>query len=477
MQSNKLRPKPIQLGGQVIPDTRQDCIGFCFGKEVCHMVKALAHGNVFTRLSCLVMGIGNIVCGQIIKGIIYLLAEAAFIYFMITNGIHCLAMLPGLGDREQGEVWNDALGVYEYVKGDNSLIILLYGVATLFVCAAFILLWRSNVKSAYEQQLKKDNGKHINSFIEDIKSLFDENLHKLLMTLPVAGILTFTIVPLVFMIAMAFTNYSKVGSHLVLFDWVGLENFKQLFDASGSLGKNFWSVLVWTIVWAVLATGLNYVLGMLLAMLINRKGTKLKGFWRFVFILSIAVPQFVSLLIIRSMLTQDGIINVMLKNAGWITKALPFFTNATWARITVVVVNLWVGIPYTMMQVTGILQNIPQEIYEAADVDGANGFVKFFKITLPYMLFVTTPYLITTFTANINNFNIVYLLTKGDPVMAGDTAGKTDLLVTWLYKLTVDYQYYNLGAVIGIMTFILLAIGSLLVYRRTKSYKDEEGFQ
>ena len=287
----------------------------------------------------------------------------------------------------------------------------------------------------------------------------------------------FTILPLIFMIAMAFTNYSKVNSHLVLFDWVGLENFRQMFDVSGTFGKTFWSVLGWTIVWAVFATGLNYILGMLLALLINRKGTKIKGFWRLIFILSIAIPQFVSLLVMRSMLSQDGIINVMLKNAGWIQKSLPFFSNVAWARITVIVVNLWIGIPYTMMQVTGILQNIPLELYEAAEVDGAGPVIRFFKITLPYMLFVTTPYLITTFTANINNFNIVYLLTKGDPVLSGNTAGKTDLLVTWLYKMTVDYQYYNLGAVIGIMTFIFLAIGSLLVYRRTKSYKDEEGFQ
>lgn len=457
--------------------TNQNKFKFKQKKMEYGFMTALKKGNLFTRLSCLVMGLGNIVSGQIVKGLMFLAAEVAFIYFMITQGVSCIAMLPSLGSKEQGEVWNDALGVYEYVKGDNSLLILLYGIATIFVCAAFILLWRSNIKSAYEQQVKKEQGKHVNTFIEDVKSLFDENLHKLLLTLPVTGILIFTILPLIFMISMAFTNYSKVDGHLVLFDWVGFENFKQLFHASGSLGKNFWSVLIWTIVWAVFATGLNYILGMLLAMLINRKGTKLKGFWRFVFILSIAVPQFVSLLVLRSMLTQDGIINVMLRNAGIINKALPFFTNATWARITVIVVNLWVGIPYTMMQVTGILQNIPMELYEAADVDGANGFVKFFKITLPYMLFVTTPYLITTFTANINNFNIVYLLTKGDPVMAGDTAGKTDLLVTWLYKLTVDYQYYNLGAVIGIMTFVLLAVGSLLVYRRTKSYKDEEGFQ
>ena len=91
-------------------------------------------------------------------------------------------------------------------------------------------------------------------------------------------------------------------------------------------------------------------------------------------------------------------------------KALPFFTNATWARITVIVVNLWVGIPYTILQVTGILKNIPMELYEAADVDGANGFAKFTNITMPYMFFVTTPYLITTFTANVNNFNIVVLV-------------------------------------------------------------------
>lgn len=434
-------------------------------------------GNIFTKLSILIPGLGNLVGKQIIKGIMYIAIEAAFVCFMIMNGINCLAMLPGLGSRPQQEVWNEKLGIYEYVAGDNSLLILLYGIATIFIIIAYIIVAAGAVKSSYKLELLKEKGKHINTFTEDVKSLFNENLHKLLLTLPVSGVLIFTILPLIFMISMAFTNYSKVDSHLVLFDWVGLENFKQIFDSGSMIGQSFWSVFGWTIVWAIFATFLNYIFGILVALLINRKGTKFKAFWRFIFILSIAIPQFVSLLIVRSMLAQDGIVNVVLKNAGWITKSLPFFTNATWARITVIVVNLWIGIPYTILQVTGILQNIPMELYEAADVDGANGFVKFFKITMPYMLFVTAPYLITTFTANINNFNIVYLLTKGDPVMAGATAGKTDLLVTWLYKMTIDYQYYNLGAVIGIMTFIFLAIGSLLVYRRTKAYKDEEGFQ
>ena len=405
-------------------------------------------GNIFTKLSILIPGLGNLVGKQIIKGIMYIAIEAAFVCFMIMRGINCLAMLPGLGSRPQQEVWNEKLGIYEYVAGDNSLLILLYGIATIFMIIAYIIVAAGAVKSSYKLELLKEKGKHINTFAEDVKSLFNENLHKLLLTLPVSGVLIFTILPLIFMISMAFTNYSKVNNHLVLFDWVGLENFKQIFDSGSMIGQSFWSVFGWTIVWAVFATFLNYIFGILVA-----------------------------LLIVRSMLAQDGIINVVLKNAGWITKSLPFFTNATWARITVIVVNLWIGIPYTILQVTGILQNIPMELYEAADVDGANGFVKFIKITMPYMLFVTAPYLITTFTANINNFNIVYLLTKGDPVMAGATAGKTDLLVTWLYKMTIDYQYYNLGAVIGIMTFIFLAIGSLLVYRRTKAYKDEEGFQ
>ena len=218
------------------------------------------------------------------------------------------------------------------------------------------------------------------------------------------------------------------------------------------------------------------IFGMILAIIINRKETRAKGFWRFCFVLSIAVPQFVSLLIMRSMLQPTGIVNTLLMKYGIIDTALPFFTKAMWARVTVIVINLWVGIPYTILQVTGILQNIPAELYEAAKIDGANAVQTFFKITLPYMLFVMTPYLITQFTGNINNFNVIYLLSGGNPTPVDATAGKTDLLVTWLYKLTVDKKYFNLGAVIGIMTFVVLAIVALVTYRNTTSYKDEEGF-
>ncbi len=445
------------------------------------VTNAFKKGDILTKLSFLLLGAGNIARKQIIKGIIFLFTEICYIFYMIMYGAHTLAELITLGNYKRVEIETD-WGGFEYVyEGTKSVEVLLYGVATIFITLLFIAFWREAVKSAYKAQCFAQEGKHNNSFFEDIKDLFNVNLHKLLLTFPITGILTFTILPLVFMILMAFTNYSDTiegdTNHLLKFDWVGFDSFKEVLNLEGNVGEQFWSVLVWTIIWAIFATLLNYFFGMILAIVINRKGTRLKGMWRFNFILSIAIPQFVSLLIMRTLLQDSGAINNLLIEWGLIDKALPFWTDATWARVTVIIVNLWVGIPYTMLQITGVLQNIPAELYEAAKVDGANAVVTFFKITLPYMIFVTTPYLITTFTGNVNNFNVIYLLTGGGPNEVGKTAGQTDLLVTWLYKLTIDKYDYNIGAVIGIMTFVVLAIVSLVTYRSTGSYKDEEGFQ
>ena len=440
---------------------------------------AIVKGGWTTKISILIMGFGNLCAKQFVKGFSFLAIEIAYVWFMIKEGFHCLVMLPSLGDKVQDKVWNDALGIFEYTKGDNSLLILLYGVATVFITLAFILIWRSTLKSAYMSECCRKENKAVLTFKDDIKGLFDQNLHRLLLSFPILGILMFTIVPLIFMICMAFTNYSKIDDHLVLFDWVGFANFAKVLDFSGTTGQTFWGVLGWTLVWAFFATFLNYFLGMILALVINRKDTKAKAFWRFCFVLTIAIPQFVSLLVMRTMLADQGAFNMLLRYWGFLGDgtSLPFLTSATWARVVIIIVNLWVGIPFTLLQVTGILQNIPGELYESAKVDGAGPVVTFMKITLPYMLFVTTPYLITTFMSNVNNFNIIFLLSGGGPTPVGRTAGKTDLLVTWLYKLTIDQNYYNIGSVIGIMTFVVLAIVSLLTYRNTKSYKNEEGFQ
>jgi len=297
------------------------------------------------------------------------------------------------------------------------------------------------------------------------------------MTAPTAFLLVFTVLPLVYMMSMAFTNFSREGDRLVLFDWVGFDNFISIFNANSTVGKQFWSVLGWTLVWAFFATFLNFIAGTLLAMIINRPTIRLKGLWRTVLATTIAVPQFVSLMVMRSMLQPQGIVNRLLENGGLISSPLPFLTDVTVARILVIAVNLWIGIPYTILQVTGVLNNIPKEQYDAAKVDGAGVFKTFMNVTLPYMMFVLTPYLITQFTGNINNFNVIYLLTRGEPMTVGGSAGGTDLLITWLYKLSVDQQKYNLAAVIGIFTFIVLSVVALVTYNNSKSYKNEEGFK
>lgn len=446
-------------------------------------IKAFEDGGVTTKLSAIIFGLGNLAHKQIIKGLLFLFMEVLYLYFMVSFGAQALVNFTTLGKVQSGQVWDESIQCFVTQKGDNSMLFLLYGVVTIFVTIGLIFILRASVKSAYEVEMRAKAGKSIPTFLDDLKNLFDKNLHKTLLFLPMSGILVFTILPLVFMILMAFTNYDRYhqppGN---LFHWVGFKNFTQFFKMGSSLADAFWPILGWTIIWAIFATFLNYIFGMILAIVINRKDTKIKGFWRFIFVLSIAVPQFVSLLTMKTVFQEHGAANAILQAIGILKndQTLPFLLKANWARVTVIVVNLWVGIPYTMLQTTGILQNIPAELYESAKVDGASAFVTFFKITLPYMLFVTTPYLITSFIGNVNNFNVIFLLTGGNPATMsyyGGTAGKTDLLVTWLYKLTITYKDYNLGAVIGILVFIITATFSLITYRCTGSYKNEEEFQ
>lgn len=446
-------------------------------------LEALGKGDLFTKLSLLVPGLGNMRRGQFAKGLLFLSVAALYVMYFLGTGLGVLEKLPTLGTRTQEKVWDEAQGIYVYVAGDNSLLILLSGVIFVFLTVAFLLFVRAAVRSSYQAECLKVAGRRVPRFMEEVESYLNGRLHRTLLTLPVLGILAFTVLPLVFMISMAFTNYDRY--HQVpgkLFTWVGLQNFRTVLDFDGAFGRTFWPILGWTFTWAVFATFLNYILGMLLAILINKKSVRGKSFWRFCFVLSIAVPQFVTLLTMRTLLQPNGAVNMLLREWGVIAKdaALPFFTDPTWARITIIVVNMWVGIPYTLLTTTGILQNIPTELYEAAKVDGAGRRVTFMKITLPYMLFVTAPTLITTFINNINNFNVIYLLSGGAPATMEyyqGTAGKTDLLVTWLYKLTIDNKDYCYGAVIGILTFVISIVLSLVAYRRTAAYKNEEGFQ
>ncbi len=305
----------------------------------------------------------------------------------------------------------------------------------------------------------------------------------------------FTVIPLLLMIIVGFTNYSSTYQNpKELFDWVGMYNFQKLFGLTGSNGYQFAAVfgqiLLWTLIWAIFATFTNYFLGMIVAMLINKKGIKFKKLWRTVLITTIAVPQFISLLFLSKFLNTDlGAMNVILKNLGLISENIKFFEDGMIAKVTIIVVNMWIGIPYTMLMCSGILMNIPQDLYESAKIDGASPVKMYMKITLPYMLFVTGPYLISNFVGNINNFNVIFLLSGGNPTftnvggapLAVDVygAGQTDLLITWLYKIAMTQvsKDYGVASVIGIIVFIVVASISMIFYNRTNAVKNEGDFQ
>ena len=460
------------------------------GREAKDIVTSFIEGDWKTKVSYLVMGFGCLARGQILRGLLFLLFEIVFIGYMIVSGVYWLRMMPSLGLQGPTEEYNEIYDAYVTTYHDNSFQILLYGVLTIFFIIAFLYTWRVNIRQNQIAEKILKSGKKLKSGKDDLRSLVDDQFHKTLLALPLTGILVFTVLPIIFMILVAFTNYDGTHDGYInnLFHWVGLDNFNTMLSWSNAGGTQsyaatFGEILAWTLIWAFFATFTNYFLGMFVAMAINKKGIRLKKLWRTVLVLTIAIPQFISLLYVSKMFAKNGIINGILMSLGWIDKALPFWEDPTWARITVIIVNIWIGIPYLMLIATGILMNIPADLYESARIDGANPWQQYTKITLPYMLFITGPYLLTSFTGNMNNFNVIYLLTGGAPTnaaasSAAGSVGYTDLLITWLFKITTgaESQYY-LASVVGILVFVVVALISLIVYNVLPSIKNEEDFQ
>ena len=340
-------------------------------------------------------------------------------------------------------------------------------------------------------------------FKKKMKQYTDEKFSVTVLTLPVLGALITCVVPLLVSIFIAFTDYygirpngsfprGSINGATGNFDWSFIA-WEQMFGGAvggANLGSTFTYILGWTMIWALFATFSNYILGIVLALLINKKSIKFKKVFRTFFVISIAVPQFITLLSMRIILGVGGPIHEWFLSNGWATRNTFWLNdpanNALSAKITLILVNVWIGIPYTMLSTSGILMNIPDDLYESASIDGAGPWTQFWKITMPYILFVTGPSLLTTFIGNINNFNVIYFLTGGLPkpgrgssIALNSEAGLTDLLITFLYKLTVngEHKLYDVGSVIGIMTFAICAFFSLIMYARMGSTKNEEAFQ
>jgi len=448
----------------------EGCKGFFF---------RLANGDGATKISYIVMGFGNFTRGQTGKGLAFLAAEIMYIIYMANFGLAYLKKFDTLGDVETRQEIG-ANGRPINIPGDNSMLILLYGTMTILITIVVFFIYVANTKAAYECELRNKAGKKNPTIKEELAEFLDGKYHITMLSLPVLLISVFTILPLIFMILIAFTNFDS--EHLApghLFSWTGMQTFRDVFKISdgASKGYTFVQLAKWTVIWAIFATFTNYIGGMILALMINKKSIKFKTLWRTLFVITIAVPQFVTLLLMNQILQEDGVLNIILGYMG--IPAIKFLngTKLT-ARITVILINMWVGVPYTILQTTGILMNIPEDLYESARIDGATPVVQFFEITLPYMLFVTTPYLIQSFVGNINNFNVIYLLTKGEPKNDINLfqAGETDILVTWLFKLTIDQKDYNTGAAVGILVFIVCATLSLITFNLSKSSRNEEEF-
>ena len=458
--------------------------------------EAVAKGDIWVKLSLIWMGAGCIGRKQIIKGILLTLLEAAVIVFTFGFAMDYVPKFASLGTVQQESVFNIVTMQNEFNDYDHSFMILLLSLASFVVWAIFLFVYLRNVVNAYRLEKLAKAGKHVNTFAEDLNSLVNKKFYITLLTLPIIGIVLFNVVPLLVLILVAFTNYDQ--NHMppsALFDWVGFRNFISLFGGGGltvSFGYAFRKILVWTLIWAFFATFTTYFGGILLSMLINHKNTKFPKMWRTLFIITIAVPQFVSLLLVRNFFANNGIFNTfcaqiglteLLRNLGVIsTSYIPFLSANGWAHVMIILINIWVGVPYQMLIATGVLMNIPTDQLESAKIDGATPRQIFFHITMPYMLFVTGPALVTDFVKNINNFNVIYLLTEDvfvttDQAMANSQAKEVDLLVTWLFNLTQNYYNYKMASAIGVIVFILCAVFTLIAFNKMIQGDREEVFR
>ncbi len=423
------------------------------------------------RLSMAVMGLGQLFYGQIVKGLFYLACFGVLLTYFITRGVEDIIGFFTLGTKQEN-LW---LGI----AGDNSLTMLILGLFAIVILIFTVVLYISNVKDAVFTAREREKGRPVHKFRRTLTTLADDKFHLTALSLPMLGVTVFSILPIIFMILIAFTDLGGEVVHPVLASW-SFSAWEKILGL-GKIGETFTKILGWNILWAVLSTTLNFVIGLAMALLLNKKNVRGSKFWRAFPVLAYAIPGFISMLGFKYMFSQSGPINYYLDEAGMMR--IFFLTNDAsakwWARGIGLFVNAWISTPSIMLMTTGILSNINTDLYEAAALDGASPFQQFRKITLPFVIFSTTPVLISQFVGNFNNFGIFFFLRSGvisnydDYFLASDT----DLLINWLYKLSVDNNYYSIGAAISLVIFVITAALSLSVYVRSAAYKQEDTYQ
>lgn len=420
-------------------------------------------------LAVVFMGLAHFtVLNQRIKGLLFALVEVGFLV-SIPWFIAKITGLVTLGSPQPDLPVKDR---------DHSMFLLIDGVIAVALFAVFVAIYVISVRSALADADMISTGR-VQTRKQQLSNLSSRAFPVIGLAPMLLLILFFVVVPLVFSAAVAFTNYSapKNLPPANTVDWVGFDVFADLFGGDAMWSSALVRVFTWTVVWAFAAVFTCYFGGMLLAVILQEANVKFKPFFRAVFILPYAVPAVITMLVWRNMLNGAfGAVNKTLMEWGIIDSAIPWLSDPWLAKFVVVAINLWAGFPYFMLLTLGAMTAISGDISEAAELDGTSKKQRFRYITLPLVLYQTAPLLIMSFAANFNNFGAIFFLTTGGPTVSDTTttgAGATDIMVTWIYELTIGLQKYNYGAALACMIFLVLAPFAIMQFRRTKSFKGE----
>ncbi|MEK3708636.1 ABC transporter permease subunit [Bacillus sp. FSL K6-1005] len=417
----------------------------------------MQHRKVALLLS-IIPGLGQFYNKQWIKGLLFLLLGASF--FAV------------FGDLLNMGLW----GIFTLgteVPRDNSVFLLAEGIIAVIVTCFGLAVYYVNLRDAYQSGKRRDEKKPMSSLKEQYQNIIAQG-YPYVVSGPSLFILIFAVIfPILFSFALAFTNYDLYHSPPAkLVDWVGFQTFTDIFTVD-IWRSTFFDVLAWTVMWTLCASTLQVSLGICLAIIVNQKDIRFKRFFRTILILPWAVPGFVTILIFAGLFNDSfGAMNQDIL-AFFGIEPLPWMTDANWSRLALILMQGWLGFPYIFLVSTGVLQSIPEDLYEAATIDGASIFSKLRYITLPMVFIAMSPIIITQFTFNFNNFNIIYLFNGGGPAVAGSTAGGTDILVSWIYKLTMQSSQYSLAAALTILLSVFVIAIALWQFRQTKSFKEE----
>ena len=400
------------------------------------------------------------------------------------------------------------------IEGHHSTQLLLRGIIAMLVVVYVMFIYVWNIKDAYRTSEEIKKTKVVPNEKEYFAKLY-ENFFEYIVLTPALLLITFiSIMPIFFGLAVAFTNFNI--EHLPpgqLISWVGFSNFIEVFSVtSGStidFGGQFWKVFSWTLIWAFAATFTCFFGGFVQAVILNNKRVVFRKFWRSILILPWAMPALISQMIFRVMFNDKGYVNEVLTrtgitqlfmdwgmlgrayaDAGTGIQRLFYFgdqnfqwlsnqANPWFVRIFIIVLNVWLGFPFFMALMSGVMTSIDKSLYEASSIDGATGFQQFRYITMPLVLFATSPLLVMTFSGNFNNFGVIYFITGGGPgegTYETAYAGSTDILISWIYKLTVDQniRWYSMASVFSILIFLIIGTLSAWNFTRTRAFKEDD---